>query len=555
MEIELSDAYRYAVKNAYLHNGKAQLGAVAAKVAALHKGADVKGLIPLIKKVVDEVNSLGAERLAQDYAKFEEQGYELKAQVKEAGLSKISWAEDGGKVVTRFAPNPNAPFHLGNSRAAILSAEYAKMYKGEFILRFDDTDPKVKKPIEGAEKLFTEDLSWLGYTPSRIVFASDRLAEGIYYDYMKKIIQMGKAYVCTCKSEEWRELIKKSEQCPCREIPAPEQMKKFEKMMNGGFKEGEAVLRIKTDLNDKDPSVRDWWAAKIVDEPIHPNVKAMKLHVWPSYNFASAIDDHDLEVTLILRGQEHAQNKTKQEFLYNFFGWKYPECIHFGRISLSGAVLSKSKIKAGIEDETYDDWDDPRLGTIQALRRKGFDSRAIVDAIMEVGTRSNDAEISIDKLGDLNKKYIDSESRRMVFLEEPVAVDIVQCPEKEVEKEGVVVILEHGSERIYSDRKSFDGIAEGTIVGMRNLYNVRVKRKDMLQIFTEFAGTAKIDRHIISWVKNMRDVEIILPDNTLKGGAIEDVPIQKGERFYLEKLGYCIVDEVNGRVRLFLTHK
>ena len=546
----IEDAYRYAIKNAYLHEGKATVGAVIAKIATLHKGINVKEIIPDISRAVNEVNGLGKEKIAEEYSRFEG-SYELKAHEKEEGLAKLEWAGKE-KVVTRYAPNPNGPFHLGNARAAILSAEYAKMYKGEFLLRFDDTDPKVKRPIENAEALFREDLKWLSYVPDKVFFASDRLE--IYYKFMEKLIKQGKAYVCTCNTEEWRKKTSKGEACPCRELDSKEQMKRFEKMKKNEFREGEAVLRIKTDLKHKDPSVRDWWAAKIVDEPKHPNTKTKDMHVWPSYNFASAIDDHELGITLIIRGQEHEQNRTKQEFLYEYFGWKYPHCIHFGRIGLGDMILSTSKIEEGIENGTYTGWDDPRLGTIRALRRRGFDARALVKAIEEVGTRANDAKISIDKLSDLNKGFIDKESRRINFLGEPLALEIQHCPETEAKKDGQTIKLNEGSERVYIEKSA--EIKKGAVIRLRNLYNVRITNVDPLQVFSEYAGDAKDKEIIVSWIKEPKDVQITMDDNSLLMGLAEETKAEKGDRFYLEKLGYCITDAVSGRkIEFYFSHK
>jgi glutamyl-tRNA synthetase len=427
------------------------------------------------------------------------------------------------------------------------------MYNGEFLLRFDDTDPKVKKPVEGAEAIFREDLKWLGYTPDKVFFASDRL--DTYYEYMRKAIKAGKAYVCLCRPEEWRDKTKAGKACSCREEKPREQLERFGKMLKNEIKEGEGVLRIKTDLNHRDPSVRDWWAAKCVDSPLHPNPKAGGKHVWPSYNFASAIDDHDFSITLIIRGQEHEQNRTKQEFLYSYFGWKYPESIHFGRISLGDMVLSTSKIREGIENGTYSGWDDPKLGTIRALRKRGFDSRALVDAIMEVGTRHNDANISPDRLADLNKKYIDRESRRVTFMEGPVTLDVEFSPAAEAEKDGVTVKLKEGTERLYISRDDAEKLEEGRIVRLRNLYNVRIKRKDPLQLFSEYAGNAKMEP-VASWIKNRREVSVRMPDSSEVTGMTEDFEAVKGMRLHLEKFGYCIVNEAaEGKVLLSFSHK
>ena len=315
-------------------------------------------------------------------------------------------------------------------------------------------------------------------------------------------------------------------------------------MLKGRIKERQAVLRIKTDLQHPDPSIRDWWAAKIVDSPEHTNPKAAKLHVWPSYNFASAIDDHLMKVTLIIRGQEHEQNKTKQEFLYKRFGWTYPHCYHFGRISLQGVVLSTSKIKEGIEKGEYSGWDDPRLGTIQAFRKKGFKPEPLKEAILDLGVNPNDATIQWDKLIDLNRKLIEPESDRMAFVEEPLQLDVHLAP--------------GGMSRLIVDKKQFEQFKPGDVIRLRQLFNVKITKKDPLQVFGDFVGEAKINKPIVSWFKQGKDVEIVMDDGTRKLGLADEAIADKkqGSRVYFDRLGFCIVDEAEaGKVLLRFTHK
>ncbi len=535
------DAYRYAVKNAILHNGKASSGAIVGKIKALYPKLDIKKTMEIALEAVKKANSLDENELKKEFEKFEKQGWELKPKEKEEKLPLLEWAKKE-KVVTRYAPNPNGPFHLGNARTAVLSKEYAKRHDGKFILRFDDTDPKVKKPIANAERIFKEDLHWLDCDPDETFFASDRL--DIYYSYLKTTLQKGFAYICQCKSEEWREKIKKKQACPCREIKAREQVKLFDKMLKGEVKEGTAVIRIKTNLEHKDPSTRDWWAAKIVDKAIHTNPNAIGKHVWPSYNFASAIDDHLLKVTLVIRGQEHEQNKTKQEFLYKYLGWKYPHCFHIGRISLPGLMLSTSKIKEGIEKGQYSGWDDPRLGTIRAFRRRGFKPEVLKEALFDLGVNTNDSVVQWAKLIDLNKKLIEPESERMAFFEEPLQLDIHLAPGQ--------------MGKLLVNKKAFEKFKKGNVVRLRQLFNVKITKKDPLQVFADFVGTAKVNKPIVGWFREGKDVEIVMDDDSKKLGIADNkiAGKEKGDRVYFDGLGFCIIDAIEeGKIMLRFTHK
>ena len=548
------DAYKYAVKNAALHHGKAEIGAVVGKIKALHPEEDIRDVMPKVVEAVKRVNAMKMSEISKAFHGFEEKGYELKPKEKDGFLPKLEWAESGKEaVVTRFAPNPNGPFHLGNARAAIISDEFAKSYGSKMLLRFDDTDPKVKKPIENAEQVFKEDLAWLDCEISKTFFASDRLE--IYYKYMKNLVENGKAYVCSCETENWRKLIKKGEACKCRNAKPEEQLKLFEKMLKNELKEGEVVLRIKTDLKHPDPSVRDWWAAKIVDKPKHPRVTGK--HVWPSYNFASAIDDHELGVTLIVRGQEHEQNKTKQEFLYKYLGWKYPHCFHFGRVKLAGVILSTSKIKEGIEKGEYSGWDDPRLGTIRALRRRGFQANALRNAILELGVKSSDASIDASRLADLNKDSL-GDAKRIAFFKNPKQLDVSYAKAVEVEVDGKVYGLREGTQPFIVDGNKLDVFKAGSVFRLRNAYNVKITKKDPLQVFADFVGETATGKPVMSWLLKGIDVEVTMPDaSKIAGLAGEELKEEEeGNVVFLDKFGFCRVDKVEkGKVSLWFAHK
>ena len=150
-------AYKYAVKNAFEHGGKAQAGAVVGKVKALFPEAEMKQIGAVAGAVVSEVNKLSKEKLSEEYEKYNSEGWELTHVEKEKTLPELEWFKPGMKLVTRMAPNPSGVMHFGHARPAVLTDEYVKKYGGKYILRFDDTDPKIKIPIEGAEKEFISD--------------------------------------------------------------------------------------------------------------------------------------------------------------------------------------------------------------------------------------------------------------------------------------------------------------------------------------------------------------------------------------------------------------
>ncbi len=559
-------AFRYAVKNAAVHSGKADLGAVIGKLKALFPEIEIKELAKIAKEAVEKVNALSAAEIQTQFAQFESEGYELKPREKEKGIPKLDWAEGGEAVITRFAPNPNGPMHFGHLRAALLSAEFARKYNGKFLLRFEDTDPKVKKPLENAKELFLGDLKWLGFKPDQVIWASDRF--DTYYAYMKNILSMGHAYACTCDNNAFKKMKNAGIACPCRELNPKEQLARFERMLSHKFKEGEAVLRIKTDLNHPDLSVRDWWAAKIVDRVAYSRLKNRA--VFPSFNFQNAVDDHEMGVTLILRGSQHAQNATKQKFLYGYFGWIFPHIIHFGLIKMKGVLLSKSKIAELMkEDKSFLGFFDPRLGTIAAFREKGFVPQALIEEITELGVNPNDATVSIEKLASHNRALIDKESNRFIFLGSPVEVVVNNAPQAVAQLENYPGDASHGVRKyvlsagrghFWIDQPEAENLKLGSVFRLKHAFNVRVVKKDGKKIDAEFVSTEhKTGIPIANWLlpDQTVKVQVRMLDNTTKDGYSESfLGKQKtGSHVRFEDFGYLALRQKSkAQIELNYTH-
>ncbi len=416
-------ALRYAIQNA-LRYGKAKQGPVINKILGEnpHLRAFARDVAKIVVQVVDEVNRMSSEeirRLAEELQISEERKVAEEAKQ----LPPLPNVDKWGCVTTRFAPNPDFLIHLGNARAAILSHEYARMYGGKFILRFEDTDPRIKKPLPEAYEMIREDLRWLGMHWDEEYIQSQRME--IYYEIAKKLIEVGGAYVDLCPPEKFRELRNAGKACPHRDEPPEVHLERFEKMLSGEYAEGQAVLRVKTDLSHPDPGVRDWVAFRIIDTSRNPHpVVGDRYIVWPTYNFAAAVDDHLMGVTHILRGREHAVNTVKQMFLYKHLGWVYPEVVHFGRVNLEGFILSKSKIKQLLRKypDRFLGLDDIRFGTLSALRRRGILAETIKQLIMELGVKHTDASVSWDNVAALNRKIADSLCRRVFAVLNPVRV-------------------------------------------------------------------------------------------------------------------------------------
>ncbi len=374
-------ARKLALLNAANYSGKASDKAVLSKLLADHKELrpQVRDLMPLVKQAVDEVNALSPEKQQEALAaEFPETLVREEKKEKERTLPPL--ANVKGKVVMRFAPGPSGPLHLGHTRAAILNDEYSRMCKGDLILRIEDTDPD--RVLPEAYEMIREDLDWLGVRSTSTVIQSDRFP--LYYDVAKRLLEMGAAYICLCAPEDWRKLKQESRPCPHRGAPPEKNLELWDMMLSHAFAPEKASLVVKTDLSHPDPAIRDFVAMRVVDTP-HPRT-GTKYCVYPLMNFSVTVDDHLLGLTHVLRGKDHQKNTWRQAYLFGYLKWPVPEYIHYGRISIEDAVLSKSEIDRGVKAGEYSGWDDVRLGTIKALAKRGIRPEAIRSFWVDVGT-------------------------------------------------------------------------------------------------------------------------------------------------------------------------
>jgi glutamyl-tRNA synthetase len=500
MEEELKDLiFRKALSNAYKHEGKASKDAVIRKVIFLKPELRqrIREIIPLIEKIIAEVNSLSLEE-QYNYllAKYPEELKEEKIEAKRFELPELEGAELG-KVVTRFAPNPDGPLHIGNIRAMLLSHEYARIYKGKFILRLEDTDPRTKKPLLHIFKdekkdyeYILRDLEWFEAYPDEIYIQSDRLK--IYYNIAEEMFKKGILYVCFCNKEEIAKNRAIGKACVHREREAEKNLSDFDKMIEGAYLNENAVVRIKTDLSHPDPSVRDWIAFRMINPKEYPHPRLDSIisylghlpYLWPTYNFASTVDDHLMGITHIFRAKEHMGNTIKQSYIYKAMDWKQPYTIHYGRIKFEGVVLSKSKIIEGMKKGIYEGFHDVDLATIISFRERGFLPRSIKQLILEMGTKPVEAKISFENLHAINRKIIDPIADRYFFVKEPVLVKIkLELPQKikrqlhpsRQEFFEFQIIPENGYANIFLDRND---LKEDFEVRLMELGNFRIIKRD-----------------------------------------------------------------------------
>lgn len=578
MRFEINDLIRkHALINAIRHGGRSEVQPVLGKILADRQEfrSRVDEIVKQVQRIVEEVNLMSLSEQRETVEKsWPSSLEERRMRQTEKGLIPLPNVDKFDHIITRFSPNPDGALHLGSARAIILSHDYAEKYDGKFLLRFEDTDPKGKPPILELYASIREDLLWLRCDPDEEIIQSDRLS--IYYDLAKRILALGFAYICECPPPDFRVRISLKEPCPCRAGTTEQNLTKWEKMLSKDYREGEAVVRIKTDLNHPNPAVRDWPALRIIDTERYPHPRTgNRFYVWPLYNFACGIDDHLMAVTHIIRGKEHLTNEVRQRYLYKHLGWEYPETIHYGRLRITGSVLSKSKILAGVRNGTYKGWDDPRLATLSALRKRGITPNAIRRMIHEVGLNPVDATLSWKTLYSHNRKIIDGTADRYSFVSNPIKMVVSGIPRvfsarlplhpdhRERGNRLFEVVPESGVYMFNVSGSDMEHLAKGKMVRLIGLFNIKVDRSNRgveASFISESYEDARGSRiQLIHWIlgENGVTTKVLMPDNSVTIGLSES-PVRRlkpDQIIQFERFGFVCVSSIDETLVVRFAHR
>lgn len=566
---------KHALRNAVLHEGKAEVNAVVKKLLAERPELRVKlkDIIDTIREIVAIVNNL---TLNQQRKMLEEEFPELLEKPKEVEkkLPPLPVAEGLSKVVTRFAPEPNGFLHLGHAKAAVLSHDYAKIYGGTFILRFEDTNPRAEK-LEFYDAI-REDLKTLGLSWNVEKVVSDDME--FIYSVARNLLERGFSYVCTCPTKELRKKRKLGEECICRSNHPTRNLELLDLMLEGGFREGEAVVRLKTDMKAKNYAFRDPVILRIVNYP-HP-LKKDRYCVYPTYDFACAIEDHELQVSHILRSIEFEARVDIQKEIFNYMGWRRPIAIQFGRLNMEGTPLSKRRIIPLIRDRIVEGWGDPRLATLRGLWRRGILPEAVRKLILDIGPSKANALISWELLNSYNRKVVDPIANRFFLILNPKLMKISNAPPiglvrmrlhpnmpergwRELRVESI-----EGEVEVSVDSKDVENLA-GRKLRLMGLFNVEVHEVDDI-IYAKYAGDELMDPKI-HWVPAKHNVKatLYIPSKLFMDGRLNPnslrileglseeacLMLKRGDYVQFERVGFARIDEVEERsLKAILTH-
>ena len=338
---------------------------------------------------------------------------------------EIEKIEEKNDYVFRFSPAPSGHLHLGHIFGILYNYIYKKKYGGKFILRIEDTNPDgISK--ENYDAIINDTKFLTNNEIDEIFYQSDRIE--IYYKYIRKLIENGDAYFdFSTEDDKKNEDISKLETRTFnlyRDTKIEYNLKVFDEVLKKSYKEGEILLRFKTDLKSNNPALWDFGIARL-NYKKHPRVLD-KYFFWPMYNLSTAIDDSLMEISHIIRGKDHEINGLRQDMIKEKLGLKKSKFFHFGRINFLDIELSKSKIQKKIDEGIYLGWDDIRVPSILSFRKRGYEALAFFDFAITKGISKRDSKITkeefLKSLNYFNKRLIDNKADRYFCVLKPKKV-------------------------------------------------------------------------------------------------------------------------------------
>jgi len=559
---------KFALQNAFEHEGKTQDKIILAKILGNKPEfrTKVKEIVGDISEIVSAVNNISLEEQRKEIEeKFPEVLIPKEKIEEREGLPPLKNAEQG-KIITRFPPEPNGYPHIGHAKAAIINSEYAKMYGGKCILRMDDTNPEAERmEYHAAIKV---GLDWLGVEFDIIKNTSDDME--FFYEKGMELINSGKAYVCTCKRETISNNRKERKACKCSFGDVQKNAQGWEKMFEK-FKPGEAIVRFRGDMKADNAVMRDPVLFRIIEEKHY--TLGEKYRVWPSYDFAVAIEDSKDGVTHAFRSKEFELRKDLINAILDELGMRKPHQDFFSRLEFKGMPISKRILKPLIEEGKVSWYDDPRLPTLEALRRRGIKPEAIRKFILSLGLTKANTLAPFDALESFNRKFVDADSIRLFMVNKPKKLRINKLPfssveipnhpikdmgKRTVEFDDIVLISEEDAQNI----------KKGMQVRLLGLGNVVINKMDEILEgdFIENGDIANVQK--IQWIpqKNIHEIKLLIPhqlfiDDEFNENSLEELVVytephylrlKEGEEIQFVRFGYCRKDSQNQAI---FTHK
>ena len=565
---------KLALENAIKFKGKANPNALLGGVIKEHpeEKENLTKIKTEIETICEKINKLSLEEQKTELIKinpdFEKQKQEKKQERREtrSSLPDLPNAIQG-KVTTRIPPEPSKYNHLGHAMSFLINYLYAKKYDGKVILRFDDTNPE-KSTTEFVEAAKEDILNYLDIKPNKIIFASDHM--NTYYLYAEKLVADGNAYVCSCNQETMSDGRRNGIECPHRNQDIEENKLLWKRMKDGKFKEGEAVLRLKIDMQHKNAVMRDPVIYRLAYENHYR--AGTKYKVWPMYDFESTIEEGLCEITHVMRSNEFDSRIELQKYIAKLFGFPEINYTHYGRYNVVGATTQGREIRALIETGNYIGWDDPRLVTLRALKRRGIIRESYYELAQKIGMSKTQTNLDFSSIAAINRALLDKTSKRFFGIVNPVVIKVHKIPSNlteinlkfhpENEEKNRKLEL---TDELYIEKEDILKIEIGQVVRLMDCMNIKKISEtefDFESLTHEEFKSNKNKTFLIHYVpKNGKEIEaeILMDDISVQEiiceQSIEHLKVDEIVQF--ERFAFCRLDQIDeDGTRLFwFTHK
>jgi glutaminyl-tRNA synthetase len=371
----------------------------------------------------------------------EQTGLDFVRRIVEEDLKTNKW---GGRVATRFPPEPNGYLHIGHAKSICLNFGIAEEYSGTCNLRYDDTNPE--KEEEEYVRSIENDVRWIGFEPANVLWASDYFQE--MYDWAVELIRAGKAYVCDLTAEQVSEFrgppTRPGRESPYRNRSVEENLDLFDRMRKGEFADGSKTLRAKIDMTSPNLNMRDPVMYRILHEPHHNT--GDKWCIYPMYDWAHGLEDSIESITHSICTLEFENHRPLYHWFIDAinagrgpgskFGEKiwHPQQIEFARLNITFTVLSKRKLLELVKSGIVKGWDDPRMPTISGFRRKGYTPESIRAFCDHIGVNKMNSTIDVQLLESFLREDLNKRAQRRMAVLRPLKVVITNYPQGEVEE-------------------------------------------------------------------------------------------------------------------------
>ncbi len=469
----VSSIEKNALLNAVKHGGKADVGAIMSRVLGdfPELRSDPARVAKEAKAAAGRVNSMsGAEQrtmLDSKYPGADVSGPRL-PEIRQ--LPPLEGAVRG-KASFRLPPEPSGFMHIGHAMAFTINSLYKEMYDGALWLRFEDTNPR-KAELRYYES-FRKGIDWLGIRCDHEKNVSDDME--VFYEHGRNMLENGLAYVCSCDVAKVKKLRYEGTECEHRSAPDSTNLRIWDELLEKKHREGDYVVRFKGDLKNDNYSLRDPNLFRVIVHP-HP-LTHEKYTLWPTYYLANAIEDHMCGITHVLRSSEFQMELQQQ--IRESLKLGHVEVIQFSRYNFKGSPVHKRLLRTLVEQKLVSGWDDPRMPTVEGIRRRGILPETIKQFTLHVGYTKAEHEFDWSMLYSLNRKLLDPVSRRLFFVPDPVELTVVSAPRMKVtipfhpENDLGARTVDTG-DRFFVPTSDLSEMKKGTIFRLMDLYNLQL---------------------------------------------------------------------------------